>query len=239
MLRNTCGDLNRGRDKTIVRGETDAEVLGWDSGDETDSLAPGDEEEFLEWHMVKPVDAKVSEAQCLFCENWQIGSEFGSRANCGQIGRLRLCSRSGLCPECWGTIDEPGLIPPAGGCVVTRSGGLGEASRPKAEDQERRLASGARRSMRCKHTVRGLVLGARVLIGLLIFTMVYVSIHGAQHGAREGMDVQTLVTRNTCEALLVLNQSHPNGRLQLERGFNCRGFGWLSGKTKSEVRRGS
>ncbi len=86
------------------------------------------------------------------------------------------------------------------------------------------LTRGARRGMRCKYVARNLVLGVRVLMGIVLFAMVYVGLHGAQGSAREGRDVQAIIGGNVTEALFVLNQSHPKGRLQLEIGFNCRGF---------------
>ncbi len=192
--------------------ETDAEVLEWDSGDESDSCVrwSEDEAEVLDWHAAEPVDTKVSEDRCSFCEQVFRGSEFGSCANCGQVGRSMYCIRSGLCPGCWGTVDELGLVPPADRPAVTRCdkvtptgpvdskiGGPAAADRPRAEDQkrpgpgfslgpngERRLTNGERRSMRCKHVARGLVLGVRLLIGLLIFAMSYVGMHGAQHNVQ-------------------------------------------------------
>ena len=71
--------------------------------------------------------------------------------------------------------------------------------------------------MRCKHVARNLVLGVRVLMGIMLFAVVYVGLHGAQGSAREGGDVQALVGGNVSEASLVLNQSYSRGRLQLEK----------------------
>ena len=64
----------------------------------------------------------------------------------------------------------------------------GEADKKRSSDPElalgpsgeRRLTRGARRGMRCKHVARNLVLGVRVLMGLLLFAVIYVGLHGAQ-----------------------------------------------------------
>ena len=86
--------------------------------------------------------------------------------------------------------------------------------------------------MRCKHVARGLVSGVRLLLGLLVVAVIYVGIHCAQRSAKEGLDVQALVAGRAGEALLVLNQSNANGRLQLERGYNGRAFVRLNGNDK-------